>query len=113
MAIHCFGILQINGSAVMDDGEEWVEQARCKDEDIHLFFILRGDPLQRSKRQAAYNICRSCPVQRECLDYAMVNHEVGIWGGTSDNDRRMLRRTHAYTTKVKPRKRILWYNPHV
>jgi WhiB family redox-sensing transcriptional regulator len=42
----------------------------------------------------AYEICRSCPVQVDCLEHALTAPEkAGIWGGTSEKHRaRLLRR---------------------
>jgi WhiB family redox-sensing transcriptional regulator len=37
--------------------------------------------------------CGTCPVQSECLGEALADeHLVGIWGGTTDYQRRQLRR---------------------
>ena len=96
-----------------DPNDAWVQHARCKDKETNTFFILRGDPEQRQKRVAAYTGCGMCPVRVECLDYAIVNHEVGIWGGTSDAERRLMRRSQTWVPLSKPRRRVLWYNPHV
>lgn len=87
----------------------WISQARCQEEDTELFFILRGDPNQKQKRIAAYAICQYCPVKLECLDYAIINHEVGIWGGTTDAERRFLRRS--WIPQSEPRKRIVFQSP--
>jgi hypothetical protein len=36
----------------------------------------------------AVRMCRSCPVQKLCLDYAITAREpYGIWGGTTPADR--------------------------
>jgi WhiB family redox-sensing transcriptional regulator len=32
-------------------------------------------------------ICRQCPAQQPCLDWANTNHETGIWGATTERDR--------------------------
>ena len=38
-------------------------------------------------------LCESCPVQRECLAYAVANPELqGIWGGLTSKERLKLRR---------------------
>lgn len=37
-------------------------------------------------------VCHRCPVEDECLEYALENDERwGIWGGTSEGERRLLR----------------------
>jgi len=41
----------------------------------------------------AKTICGACPVQPECLDFALkTRQEFGIWGGTTEDERRMLAR---------------------
>ena len=37
--------------------------------------------------QAARKLCRGCPVQTECLTWALENKEAGIWGGTTEPQR--------------------------
>lgn len=32
-------------------------------------------------------LCRTCPLARGCLDWAMTNPEWGVWGGTSPYER--------------------------
>jgi WhiB family transcriptional regulator, redox-sensing transcriptional regulator len=42
--------------------------------------------------RAAKAICGECPVCIECLDYALSRGETGIWGGTTDRERRIIRK---------------------
>lgn len=52
-------------------------------------------PDQGDSRSAATarRICRSCPVQADCLAYALVHNEpLGIWGGTTERQRRDIKR---------------------
>jgi len=38
-------------------------------------------------------VCKGCEVQKACLDFAIqTNQESGVWGGTSEEERRKLRR---------------------
>lgn len=63
--------------------------AACAEVDPELWFPERGGgPAGDAKA-----ICRRCPVQRDCLDWALdVNEEFGIWGGLSPSERAELRR---------------------
>jgi WhiB family redox-sensing transcriptional regulator len=45
-------------------------------------------------------VCAECPVQADCLQFALAtNQDSGIWGGTTEEDRRKLRR--AYVARQK------------
>ena len=50
--------------------------------------------------------CNSCPVQRPCLEFAMVNHELGIWGGTSELERERLRRWRSVLESPTPNRKV-------
>jgi WhiB family redox-sensing transcriptional regulator len=64
-----------------------IDGARAAGVDYDLFFPERGQSDKPAKA-----ICATCPVREECLDYALgTKVEHGIWGGTSENQRRMLR----------------------
>ncbi|SIJ20807.1 transcription factor WhiB [Mycobacteroides abscessus subsp. abscessus] len=42
---------------------------------------------------AAKRVCLQCPVMAKCRDYALANADVsGIWGGTTDSERRRIRK---------------------
>ncbi|WP_349307491.1 WhiB family transcriptional regulator [Rhodococcus sp. IEGM 1305] len=75
---------------------DWQLRARCRGMDINVFFPLddetRGDRLRRER--VAKQICLGCPVLRECRSYAVASLEgSGIWGATSEVDRRYLARS--------------------
>lgn len=68
--------------------EPWTEHAACASLPPDLFFPSRGHETSTAKA-----VCAECPVCEECLDYALRRGEKhGIWGGTSEADRRKLRR---------------------
>lgn len=52
-----------------------------------LFFYGSGGSPVRGKR-----FCATCPVKQQCRDYAILYEEVGLWGGTDDKERDMIRR---------------------
>lgn len=67
--------------------EEWRLQAACRTADPALFFPERAEEAGPAKA-----ICRSCPVQRTCLDYALAIPDLdGIWGGKSSSQRARMR----------------------
>lgn len=73
-------ILQI----VVDTAElEWMDWASCAEVGGDAWFPEKGGNATRAKA-----ICRSCPVQAECLDYAEANNILsGVWGGLSETER--------------------------
>lgn len=75
------------------DGEEWRDQAACRGYRTSIFVPSDGDTPHAVDPTAAA-LCDGCPVRPDCLDYAL-NHTVhGYWGGTSERQRRRLRRLH-------------------
>ncbi len=72
---------------------EWVHRARCKDEDPELFFPVGTTGPAAVQIEAAKAVCMQCEAQPECLEFALAtNQESGVWGGTSEDERRKLRR---------------------
>jgi WhiB family transcriptional regulator, redox-sensing transcriptional regulator len=70
---------------------EWQSKARCTEVDPEIFFPERG-----GSSKAARAVCAHCPVRANCLEYALNNKEqFGIWGGTSERERRRLRKERA------------------
>ncbi len=66
---------------------EWHEAALCAQTDPEVFFPEKG-----GSTRAAKATCRVCPVAAECLAWALEHDErFGIWGGTSERDRRRLK----------------------
>ena len=75
------------------DVARWREQASCRLIDQDLFFPVgsSGDAIEQI--EAAKKVCESCPVRSPCLQFALeTNQEAGIWGATSEEERRRLRR---------------------
>ena len=66
----------------------WRELGRCRELGSRMFFPDRGEPVSE---QLA--VCASCPAQTPCLAVALGNNEKwGVWGGTTVNARRRLRK---------------------
>jgi WhiB family transcriptional regulator, redox-sensing transcriptional regulator len=71
----------------------WRAQALCRDTDPELFFPIGTTGAALVQIEQARAVCRQCPVQADCLDFALTtNQDSGIWGGTSEEERRVLRR---------------------
>jgi WhiB family redox-sensing transcriptional regulator len=67
---------------------EWTTDALCAQVDPALFYPEAGEPNRDAKR-----ICAGCEVRAECLAYALAHRErFGVWGGTTERERRRLRR---------------------
>ena len=70
---------------------EWQTHTRCTAVDPEIFFPERG-----GSSKAARQVCSQCTVRDQCLEYALNNKEqFGIWGGTSERERRKLRKDRA------------------
>ena len=72
------------------DPSYWQAQGRCNDKgvDPNIFFPEKGHSLEPARA-----ICALCDVRVQCLDAAIKdNIEVGIWAGTSEKERRAIRR---------------------
>lgn len=71
--------------------EDWQSRANCLGVDPDLFFPERGASTAEAKA-----VCAGCVVREQCLEYALANGEkFGIWGGTSERERRVIRRERA------------------
>jgi WhiB family redox-sensing transcriptional regulator len=69
--------------------DEWAKKGACRNYYPDLWF-----PDTHSQELRATQICRTCPVIAECLNYALRWPQAGVWGGLPERDRR----------KLKPRK---------
>ena len=67
----------------------WFADANCLGLDPAVFITEGGESLEPARR-----VCAACVVRVECLDYALSQSPrvVGVWGGTSERDRRSMRR---------------------
>ena len=74
---------------------DW-ELAACRDHDPELFFPLTAQGPGQEQLSAAKAVCGSCPIRSACLRWALdTGQEAGVWGGTSEDERRALRRATA------------------
>lgn len=84
------------------DTDHWRADSACRDADLNLFFPAGvTGPAERQIREAKA-ICAACPVRQTCLSFAIeTNQEYGIWGGTTEDERRVLRRAWRVRRSLK------------
>ena len=79
----------------------WFQFAACNprwadrplDQWVDLFFPTSGESTREAKE-----ICDECPAKAACADHAMATGQtIGIWGGTSERERRRIRRARTRT----------------
>lgn len=67
----------------------WTRQAACAGSDPDLWFTDTRSPAAYTEAKA---ICDRCPVQPQCLDWALeIRTTHGLWGGLTPHQRRALR----------------------
>jgi WhiB family redox-sensing transcriptional regulator len=74
--------------------EPWMEDGLCGRSPMPDAWFP-GKDWRDPNTQAAMQVCHRCPVHRPCLDYAMTHDVEGIWGGTTTQQRRQLKRARA------------------
>jgi len=91
------------------DHPAWQEHGVCRDMDQSIFYgdedrtgkarhhpNLTVDEVARARR-----ICNNCPVQMNCLEFAIVNREeFGIWGGSTAGQRKRWIKTYEASLNV-------------
>ena len=82
---------------------DWRDQAACRDVDPELFFpVGTAGPALRQISQAK-QVCARCPVRTPCLEWALDSgQEAGVWGGTSEDERRVLRSRQMRQSGIRP-----------
>jgi hypothetical protein len=79
-----------NYREVLREDPKWMKLGACVGSDVNNFFIEFGST--HNYKAVIENFCNVCSVKQSCLQYALDNHAVGIWGGTTNRGRRNLRR---------------------
>ena len=65
---------------------DWALDGLCTQVDPDLFYPpMGGDP------EPAKRVCAVCPVRLECLRHALNTNEMGVWGGTTESQRRRMK----------------------
>ena len=75
----------------------WMQHGNCRNHPPEVFFPSDGVGVINAQR-----ICRTCPVQGTCLEYALENRiDHGVWGGASERERRRLLKGRRQTVEVE------------
>jgi WhiB family redox-sensing transcriptional regulator len=84
--------LAAQDAPALDEGG-WRGHAACRGADPELFFPIGSAGPALKQIAAAKAICARCPVRKACLRFALgTGQNYGIWGGLTEDDRRVLRR---------------------
>ena len=71
----------------------WAASAACQGLDPELFFPVTTQGPARGQAEEAKAVCAQCPVRQPCLEFALeTGQNSGIWGGTTEDERRTMRR---------------------
>jgi WhiB family transcriptional regulator, redox-sensing transcriptional regulator len=69
----------------------WWDQAACQSADPELFFPVATARASLAEIDQAKAICARCSIRQRCLDYALdTSQSHGIWGGASEEERRVI-----------------------
>ena len=72
------------------DNDDWRNRASCRKTDKkHFYAHEEGDRLPIPEFVIA--LCLQCPVNQQCLDYALKYEGYGYWAGTTAKERREIR----------------------
>lgn len=86
--------------------DDWQSKGSCLGLDPELFFPEQGDNRNVNR---ARKVCATCPVQQECKTYALLCGEKhGVWGGTTNVDRRIFVRGRPRWSKCVKCGKMRW-----
>ncbi len=69
----------------------WMDDAACREFDPEMFFPEKGEAAAAAD---AVQVCGGCPVQDQCLQFALTlpgTQDYGVWGGTTARQRDRIR----------------------
>ena len=73
----------------------WRLRGACRGLDPEIFYATSDEDagVERAKQ-----VCNTCVVQQQCLEFALANRESeGIWGGATEKERRRILRQRRKT----------------
>lgn len=66
---------------------DFFEKAKCAKEKSVDFFPSSGSLVAK-----AIKYCEDCSIRIECRDYAIKHELMGVWGGTSERERKRMKK---------------------
>ena len=83
-----FDALEPSMAVPITEERPWAAFAVCRDRDPDAFF-----PLTPEGERDAMRVCQGCPVQMDCLEFALeAKVRFGVWGGMTEKQRKTLER---------------------
>jgi WhiB family redox-sensing transcriptional regulator len=70
---------------------DWQGEPNYRSVESEEFFVPDGSGTYRDVNMLK-KICNNCQVKQQCLDYSLKNGVLGYWGGTTEFQRRALRK---------------------
>ena len=69
---------------------DWWRSAACRTADPEMFFPVSSVGPGHDEVARAKEVCASCLVRRQCLQFALATRQAhGVWGGTTEDERRL------------------------
>ena len=101
-------ITQVPGQRGSSLGErrDWWEFGACLEADPELFFPVAAHGPARDEIARAKEVCATCRVRRQCLQFALATRQMhGVWGGTTEDERQLHARAEREQREQRPRTR--------
>jgi len=73
---------------------EFIQKGKCRGHSTSIFYPEKENQRKFPPKiyKSAKNICGTCPVAIDCLEWALENAEIkyGVWGGKNPNERKAM-----------------------
>jgi WhiB family redox-sensing transcriptional regulator len=86
-------VAMVDGGVRLEQVEPMKGRGLCSQADPTIFFPERGGSAGEAKK-----ICAQCSIREQCLEEALAQsnyNDHGIWGGTTERERRKIRKTRS------------------
>jgi hypothetical protein len=75
----------------------WKDESACLHYDTNLFFDKYEE--EETLRSGIDNICKGCPVRKQCFAVGITGKEWGVWGGIYLEDGKISREFNKHKSK--------------